>query len=193
MYHFIASNSKEIAMLIIVLLGISISVSIMFYKYYKRVVELNKVSFFDPLTEMANKKFLEDKAAYTIFSQAKIEHANSSKDVVRFLFITLDNFETIESHLEKDLLIRSFAANLEDTVKPADQCFRLNESKFLVIGIMESDDCLALGDNIESFTKSIGLLNEITANIETSTFMWTDIAVNPKSFYDLLGITMYVG
>ena len=189
MYHYIASHTQYIAIALIVLTSIVISSTMILIRCHKRIRELEKVGFFDPLTELGNKLLLEEKAAYTIINQAILDNQSGVKGDVSAFFITLNDFKTIADRSAKNFILESVAANIESSIRPSDYCFTISYGEFLIVASgLGEDERAELADTVEAFVQNIGMAYDVTAHIEIESASINTIAVNSNAFRTLVGI-----
>jgi diguanylate cyclase (GGDEF)-like protein len=91
---------------------------------------INSLAFFDPLTELPNRRLLLDRLKHAIVSSARTESYGA------LLFIDLDNFKTLNDSLGHDigdLLLQQTAARLVDCVREGDTVARLGGDEFVLL------------------------------------------------------------
>jgi len=87
-------------------------------------------SFTDPLTEVYNRRYLEEMA--TRF----ISHARRTKEPLTFLLIDLDRFKEVNTrfgHLTGDFVLAEFAGLLRGSTRGADAVVRYGGDEFLIV------------------------------------------------------------
>jgi diguanylate cyclase (GGDEF)-like protein len=87
-------------------------------------------SFIDPLTEVYNRRSLDEMAA------RYISHARRTKTPLSFLFIDADHFKQLNTrfgHLTGDFVIAEIASLLRSSVRGSDAVVRYGGDEFLVI------------------------------------------------------------
>ena len=92
--------------------------------------EMNSLAFYDPLTDLPNRRLLHDRLRQAISSSAR-----SSKHGA-LLFIDLDNFKTLNDtmgHDQGDLLLEQVAQRLMACVREGDTVARLGGDEFVVM------------------------------------------------------------
>lgn len=110
----------------------------------KRVNELEQLAFRDPLTGLANRRFLELKAR-----QALQEHHNFAR-LYGLLLFDIDRFKQVNDiygHDIGDALLKAVAQTLTRGLRPADIIGRWGGEEFLVL--MPDLDAVELGDLAE--------------------------------------------
>ena len=91
---------------------------------------INSLAFFDPLTELPNRRLLLDRLKHAIASSARTESYGA------LLFIDLDNFKTLNDsmgHDIGDLLLQQTAKRLVDCVRDGDTVARLGGDEFVLL------------------------------------------------------------
>jgi diguanylate cyclase (GGDEF)-like protein/PAS domain S-box-containing protein len=92
--------------------------------------EIERLAFYDPLTNLPNRRLLYDRLHQAIAANAR--HANHGAA----LFIDLDNFKTLndtKGHNIGDLLLIEVAHRLQDCVREGDTVARLGGDEFIVV------------------------------------------------------------
>ncbi len=92
--------------------------------------EINNLAFFDPLTQLPNRRMLLDRLAQSIASSTRSGH------FCALLFIDLDDFKTLNDtlgHLQGDLLLQQVAQRLPSCVRDDDTVARLGGDEFVVL------------------------------------------------------------
>lgn len=92
--------------------------------------EIERLAFYDPLTNLPNRRLLYDRLRQSIAGNAR--HANHGAA----LFIDLDNFKTLndtKGHNAGDLLLVEVAQRLQACVREGDTVARLGGDEFVVI------------------------------------------------------------
>ena len=92
--------------------------------------EIRNLAFYDPLTQLPNRRLLVDRLQHLISIRAR----NESHSAV--LFIDLDNFKTINDtrgHDAGDILLIEAAHRLQTCVRDSDTVARLGGDEFVVI------------------------------------------------------------
>jgi diguanylate cyclase (GGDEF)-like protein len=91
---------------------------------------INSLAFFDPLTDLPNRRLLLDRLKRAIASSARTESYGA------LLFIDLDNFKTLNDSLGHeigDLLLQQTAKRLVDCVREGDTVARLGGDEFVLL------------------------------------------------------------
>lgn len=138
----------------------------------KKNTELRKLSNFDPLTNLSNRRFLSENIS-RLFQEVQEAGTN-----LYLLYIDLNNFKSINDnygHDIGDLLLAEFGKRIKKRVRTVDMVSRIGGDEFLLI--MTS---LNKGD-LEKF------LNRFNKNIKEPYF------VNTKKFYisSSIGISQF--
>jgi diguanylate cyclase (GGDEF)-like protein/PAS domain S-box-containing protein len=92
--------------------------------------EIHRLAFYDPLTQLPNRRLLLDR-----LQQAITAGARSGREGA-LLFIDLDNFKTLNDtlgHDKGDLLLQQVAQRLCDSVREGDTVARLGGDEFVVM------------------------------------------------------------
>jgi diguanylate cyclase (GGDEF)-like protein/PAS domain S-box-containing protein len=92
--------------------------------------QIRNLAFYDPLTELPNRRLLLDRLESAMLNGARHKHFSA------LLFIDLDNFKTINDtlgHNAGDLLLQQVAQRLSIGVRSADTVARLGGDEFVVM------------------------------------------------------------
>lgn len=92
--------------------------------------EIKHLAFFDPLTQLPNRRLLMDRLQHALAS------SNRSSRLGALLFIDLDNFKTINDtlgHHKGDILLQEVAQRLTGCVREGDTVARLGGDEFVVL------------------------------------------------------------
>ncbi|WP_367847140.1 putative bifunctional diguanylate cyclase/phosphodiesterase [Rhodoferax sp. WC2427] len=92
--------------------------------------QIRQLAFFDPLTELPNRRLLMDRL------QRALSSSDRNKRTGALLFIDLDNFKTLNDtrgHDKGDLLLRQAAQRLSACIRDCDTVARLGGDEFLVV------------------------------------------------------------
>ena len=93
-------------------------------------LEINNLAFYDPLTQLPNRRLLLERLKHALISSAR------SKKCGALLFIDLDNFKTLNDthgHDSGDALLQQVAARLISCVRQDDTVARLGGDEFVVL------------------------------------------------------------
>jgi diguanylate cyclase (GGDEF)-like protein/PAS domain S-box-containing protein len=141
--------------------------------------EINRLAFFDTLTQLPNRKLLIDR-----LNQARVLSARNSQ-FGALLFIDLDNFKTLNDTLGHgigDILLQQTAKRLMEYVYEGDSIARLGGDEFVVLlsGLGNEEkhaaaSCEAIGKKIlsqlnESYTLD-GIAYQSTASMGITLFI----------------------
>jgi diguanylate cyclase (GGDEF)-like protein/PAS domain S-box-containing protein len=92
--------------------------------------EIHRLAFYDPLTQLPNRRLLIDRLQQAITASARSGREGA------LLFIDLDNFKTLNDtlgHDKGDLLLQQVAQRLSDSVREGDTVARLGGDEFVVM------------------------------------------------------------
>ena len=92
--------------------------------------EIRQLAFYDPLTELANRRLLLERLRQTMASSRRSGRQRA------LLFIDLDNFKQLNDtlgHNIGDLLLREAGRRLRDCIRAADTAARVGGDEFVVI------------------------------------------------------------
>ena len=92
--------------------------------------QIRQLAFFDPLTELPNRRLLMDRLQHALTSSERTKHNGA------LLFIDLDNFKTLNDtrgHDQGDQLLRQAAQRLSGCIRECDTVARLGGDEFLVV------------------------------------------------------------
>ncbi len=92
--------------------------------------EIQRLAFFDPLTQLPNRRFLMDRLAQSMANLARHQRKGA------LLFVDLDNFKTLNDthgHHKGDLLLLEVAQRLSACIRKGDTVARLGGDEFVVM------------------------------------------------------------
>jgi diguanylate cyclase (GGDEF)-like protein len=92
--------------------------------------EVRRLAFYDPLTELPNRRLLQDRLEHALTSTARSHHQGA------LLLIDLDNFKALNDtmgHDKGDLLLQQVARRLSASVRDCDTVARLGGDEFVVL------------------------------------------------------------
>ena len=126
--------------------------------------EIHRLAFYDPLTQLPNRRLLLDRLQQAITSGVRNEREGA------LLFIDLDNFKTLNDtlgHDKGDQLLKQVAERLSASVRDGDTVARLGGDEFVVMleGLDASPDVAApqaktVGDKILTALNETYLLGD---------------------------------
>jgi diguanylate cyclase (GGDEF)-like protein len=96
----------------------------------KKNAELKKMSNFDPLTNLSNRRFLSENIS-RLFQEVK-----EAGTILYMLYIDLNNFKSINDnygHEMGDLLLAEFGKRIKERVRTVDMVSRIGGDEFLLI------------------------------------------------------------
>lgn len=111
-------------------------------------VEINKLAFYDPLTNLPNRRLMLDRLRQALAASARTGSMGA------LFFIDLDNFKTLndtQGHDMGDLLLQQVAHRLSQSIRQGDTVARLGGDEFVVmIGELnhQRDDAAAQAETI---------------------------------------------
>ncbi len=92
--------------------------------------KIRNLAFFDPLTQLPNRRLLLDRLQHALAASARNRHHGA------LLFIDLDNFKNLNDsrgHDKGDLLLQQVAARLGECVREGDTVARLGGDEFVLM------------------------------------------------------------
>ncbi|MBL8338109.1 MAG: EAL domain-containing protein [Rhodoferax sp.] len=92
--------------------------------------DVRRLAFYDPLTELPNRRLLQDRLEHALTSAARSQHQGA------LLLIDLDNFKALNDtlgHDKGDLLLQQVAQRLRNSVRDCDTVARLGGDEFVVL------------------------------------------------------------
>ncbi len=119
--------------------------------------EIKNLAFFDPLTQLPNRRLLIDRLKQALISSAR------SKSKGALLFLDLDHFKTLNDTLGHDigdLLLKQVAERLSHCVRGTDTIARIGGDEFVVLLENLGSDDLQAATEIEVISNKI--LNAIS-------------------------------
>lgn len=96
----------------------------------KAEAEINNLAYYDPLTQLPNRRMLMDRLKMALSSSSRHQKYGA------LLFIDLDDFKTINDtlgHDSGDMLLRHVASRLSSNVRELDTVARLGGDEFVVL------------------------------------------------------------
>jgi len=120
--------------------------------------QIERLAFFDALTELPNRRMLIERLHQAMLSSAR------SQQYAALLFIDLDNFKTLNDtygHYMGDLLLQQVAARLRSSVREVDTVARLGGDEFVVmVEELSPDETLAAAQVKAVGEKIVAALNQ---------------------------------
>ncbi len=92
--------------------------------------EIRQLAYFDPLTELPNRRMLMDQLRHALAAARRSQHHGA------LLFLDLDNFKAINDtlgHDKGDALLREVARRLARTLRESDTVARLGGDEFVIL------------------------------------------------------------
>ncbi len=92
--------------------------------------EIRRLAFYDPLTDLPNRRLLQDRLEHALASATRGQHLGA------LLLIDLDNFKAINDtwgHDKGDLLLKQVAERLKSCLREIDTVARLGGDEFVVL------------------------------------------------------------
>ncbi|HUW36946.1 MAG TPA: EAL domain-containing protein [Rhodocyclaceae bacterium] len=103
--------------------------------------QLHRLAFYDPLTQLPNRRLLLDRLAHALAGSARSRRQGA------IMFLDLDNFKTLnetQGHDTGDCLLAQAAQRLQSSVRQGDTVARLGGDEFVVmLEDLEDDDLVA--------------------------------------------------
>ena len=103
--------------------------------------QLHKLAFYDPLTQLPNRRLLLDRLGHALAGSARSQHQGA------IMFIDLDNFKALndtQGHDVGDRLLTDAALRLQSSVRQGDTVARLGGDEFVVmLENLEADGLVA--------------------------------------------------
>jgi diguanylate cyclase (GGDEF)-like protein/PAS domain S-box-containing protein len=130
--------------------------------------QLRRQAFHDPLTGLANRALLSDRAGRAFL------HAQRTGASVAVIAIDLDSFKLVNDrhgHHTGDLLLSAVAERLQSSMRPEDTVARLGGDEFVILmdAVRDDDSALAFAERIRYALRMAitaeGNTHEITASI----------------------------
>ena len=116
--------------------------------------QINNLAFFDPLTQLPNRRLLLNRLEQALVSCAR----RSCKSAL--LYVDLDNFKTLNEtlgHVQGDLLLEMVATRLKTCVREGDTVARIGGDEFAVMLADLSDNAVEAATQAESVATKISL------------------------------------
>ena len=136
--------------------------------------ELNKLAFYDVLTELPNRRLMMDRL------RQKILRAQRNQEHMALLFIDLDEFKPVNDafgHEAGDWLLKEASKRIAACVRASDTAARMGGDKFVVLlpDLKRSDDALVVAEKIRQaleapFIRDAEQTMKISSSIGIATF-----------------------
>lgn len=109
--------------------------------------EVEQLAFFDPLTQLPNRRLFNDRLGQTL------TRATRDQSAMALMFIDLDKFKPINDvhgHEVGDWVLQTVARRIESCLRASDTAARVGGDEFLVLlpGLQTRDDALAVAGKI---------------------------------------------
>ncbi len=145
---------------------------------YEAAAEIQRLAYYDPLTQLPNRRLLLDRLGQALSSSKRRLHHGA------ILFMDLDNFKALNDargHDIGDLLLIAMAQRLHGAVREGDTIARLGGDEFVIL--LEN-----LSVNAEEAVIQVGLVGEKVQEIVSSAYMLKDIEYSCTTS---IGITLF--
>jgi diguanylate cyclase (GGDEF)-like protein len=201
-YHFEVSVSKEIFFALIALLTLANAYLVSRRFQYRKVRQqlisatiqnelIRLQSFTDPLTEVYNRRSLDEMAGRYIAS------ARRRKTALTFMLVDVDRFRQVNSkfgHLTGDVVLAEVASLLRTAVRGSDAVVRYGGDEFLIIlpdSTAEHADTVSarVAKNVSRWNES-GQLKDFELTLSIGIAQWQDGATLDETL-DLADQKMY--
>ncbi|WP_018152885.1 EAL domain-containing protein [Leeia oryzae] len=114
--------------------------------------EIRSLAFYDPLTQLPNRRLLIDRLRQAIIN------LEEGAPAAALLFVDLDNFKTINDtrgHDVGDLLLRQVASRLTESLRQGDTVARLGGDEFIILLEQLHDHTLPIRAQVEIVAQKI--------------------------------------
>jgi len=121
--------------------------------------KIRKLAFYDPLTDLANRRFLQETL------QHEIDIARRNKKYGILLYLDLDNFKTLNDslgHTIGDELLVQLSRRLKNTLRKEDMAARLGGDEFVILLTGEH------ADKEQAMEQALSVANKIQTAISKS-------------------------
>jgi len=152
-------------------------------EHKKAEAEIHHLAFFDPLTQLPNRRFLHDRIEHALSSSAR--HGNHGA----IMFIDLDHFKKLndaKGHEWGDQLLVEVAKRLQLCVRTTDTTARLGGDEFVVL--LEN-----LSNQPEEATAQARMVAEKILNVITQPFAPKDRDTDEYQGTCSIGISLFRG
>ncbi len=99
-------------------------------EFKKSQLEIEKLAFYDPLTDLPNRRLLLDRL------EIVIKQVKRNRKVAALIFLDLDNFKKVNDnfgHSSGDQLLIDMALRLNETLRDADTLARIGGDEFVIL------------------------------------------------------------
>ncbi len=129
--------------------------------------ELYRISHFDPLTSLPNRRLLDDRL------RQAMAHAHRTKDSLGVCLLDLDGFKAINDqhgHNTGDILLGTIASRLQDCLREGDTIARLGGDEFVLVllGVSGPAECDEIMRRILRATATPVQHGDITCQVSAS-------------------------
>ena len=125
--------------------------------------QIQKLAFYDPLTQLPNRRLLLDRLQQALASSARSVRTGA------LLFIDLDNFKTLNDtlgHDKGDQLLQQVAKRLSSCVREGDSVARLGGDEFLLVLEDLSENATEAATQVETIGEKILAALNIPYNLD---------------------------
>jgi diguanylate cyclase (GGDEF)-like protein len=113
----------------------------------RREEEIRQLAYFDPVTELPNRRMLMDRLSHDLAQGGRLGHSTA------VLFLDLDTFKAINDqfgHEAGDMLLHEVGARLSRCVRSSDTVSRLGGDEFVIVlpQIAHMDDAISAAEKV---------------------------------------------
>ncbi|MEJ1959257.1 MAG: EAL domain-containing protein [Nitrosomonadales bacterium] len=140
--------------------------------------QIHRLAYYDPLTELPNRRLLYDRLGQALASSNRNDHHGA------ILFLDMDNFKTLNDthgHELGDLLLIEVAKRLQGTIREGDTIARLGGDEFVLL--LED-----LSEDVHEAVVQIGLIGEKVIETISSPYLLKDVEYSCTTS---IGATLY--
>lgn len=141
--------------------------------------EINNLAFYDPLTQLPNRRLLLDRLKHALISSSRSEKCGA------LLFIDLDDFKTLNDtygHDSGDCLLQQVAQRLVTCVRQDDTVARLGGDEFVVL----------LEDLCKDMEEAAALAKNVSEKILFALNQCYQIENHPRYSTPSIGVTLFI-
>jgi diguanylate cyclase (GGDEF)-like protein/PAS domain S-box-containing protein len=142
--------------------------------------KINMLAFYDPLTQLPNRRLLVDR-----LRQSQMSSARSGRKGA-LLFIDLDNFKTLndtKGHEVGDMLLQQLSKRLENCVRGGDTVARFGGDEFVLV----------LENLNENATEAAAQAESISEKIRASLSQTCLLGIHEYNCTSSIGVTIFSG